>query len=78
MGVVVSGGLGQARSQKFAMGGCFGGLGAEPLVVGSQRESGGEDPSLRRLREARGVGAEPPAFESFEFFGKNNFILGLF
>ena len=26
----------QVRSQKFAMGGCFGGLGAGPLVAGGQ------------------------------------------
>ena len=25
-----------------------------------------------------GLGAEPPAIENFAFFGRNNFILGLF
>ena len=44
------------------MGGCFGGLGAEPQPL----EANG------------GLGAEPPALENFAFFCKNNFILGLF
>ena len=35
----------QVRSQKFTMGGCFGGLGAEPLAAGGQMGSGGETPA---------------------------------
>ena len=56
----------QARSQKFAMGGCLGGLGAEPPeangVLGAKPPAAG--------------GTE--ALENFAFFCKNNFILGLF
>ena len=55
----------QARSQKFAMGGLFGGLGAESPADGGRWGTGG-------------LGAEPPALENFAFFCKNNFILGLF
>ena len=71
-----------ARSQKFAMWGCFGGLGAEPPAAGGHV---GEDPSrwgfggkaLSRRRHG-GLGAEPPALKTFAFFCKNNLILGLF
>ena len=52
----------QARSQKFAMGGCFGGLEAEPPVAGGTGV----------------WGAEPPALENFAFFCKNNLTLELF
>ena len=45
----------QARSQKFAMGGYFGGLRAEPQAAGGQWGSGD-------------LGAEPPALENFAFF----------
>ena len=67
----------QARSQKFTMGvgGCFGGLGAEPPAAGDQMGSGGETPSRRRHG---GLGAEPLALENFGFFCKNVLILGLF
>ena len=64
----------QARSQKFTMGGCFGGLGVEPPAAGDQMGSGGETPSRRRHR---GLGAKPLALNNFEFFCKNNLILGL-
>ena len=65
----------QARSQKFAMGGCFGGLGAEHPAAGGQWGSGGEDPSCWRHG---GLGAEPPALKNFAFFYKNNLILEVF
>ena len=77
----------QARSQKFAMGGCLGGLGAEPPAAGGQRGYGYEAPSCRRLEvwglrpqppEARGSGGGATALEKFEFFCKNNLILELF
>ena len=78
----------QARSQKFVMGGAVwgvwgrspqppeanGGLGAKPSAAGGWG-SGGKAPSRRRHG---GLGAEPPALETFAFFCKNNFILGLF
>ena len=65
----------QGRSQKFTMGGCFGGLGAEPPAAGGQMGSGGETPS--RWRHG-GLGAQPLALNNFGFFCKNNLILGLF
>ena len=65
----------QARSQKFTMEGCFGGLGAEPPAAGGQMGSGGETPSHRRHG---GLGAEPLALNNFGFYCKNNLILGLF
>ena len=77
----------QARSQKFVMGGLFGGLGAEPPAAGGQWGLGasppaaggwgfgGKAPSRRRHG---GLGAEPPALEKFAFFCKSNSILGLF
>ena len=41
---------GQARSQKFAMGGgCFGGLGAEPPAAGGQWGCGGRAPTARKF-----------------------------
>ena len=64
----------QARSQKFAMGGWFGGLGAKPPADGGW-EFGDKAPSGRRHG---GLGAETPARENFAFFCKNNFILELF
>ena len=70
----------QARSQKFAMGGCLGGLGAEPPAAGGQWESRGEVPSRRRLEvweqspqppEARGSGGGAPSTQkSCIFFAK--------
>ena len=60
----------QARSQKFAMGGCLGGLGAPPPAAAGQRGSGDEAPSCRRLGvwgwspqppEARGSGGGAPS-----------------
>ena len=56
----------QARSQKFAVGGCFGGLVAEPSAAegqwaGGQWGSGGKDPNARK----------------FCILCKNNLILGL-
>ena len=39
----------QARSQKFAMGGYLGGLGANPPVAVGQRGSGDEAPSARKF-----------------------------
>ena len=83
-----SSGYWQARSQKFAMGGLFGGvwgrslqppeanggLGAKPPAAGGWG-FGGKAPSRQRHG---GVGAEPPALENFAFFCKNNFILELF
>ena len=65
----------QARSQKFAMGGCFGNLGVEPPAAGGQWGYGGKAPSRRKQG---GLGAEPPALEKFAFFCKNNIILELF
>ena len=64
----------QARSQDFAMGGCFEGLGAKPPAAGDWG-FGGEAPSRRRHG---GLGAEPPTLENFAFFSKSNFILGHF
>ena len=67
----------QERSQKFAMGGCFGGLGEEPPAAGGQLGSWGEAPSCRRLGvwgqspqryRHGGLGAEHPALENFAFF----------
>ena len=67
----------QARSQKFAMGGCFGGLGAEPPAAGGQSGSGAEALAAGsmgvwgqspRPPEARGLGAEPLALENLAFF----------
>ena len=52
----------QARSQKFALWGRFGGLGAGPQ---SPEANGGE-------------GAKPPALETFAFFCKMNLILKQF
>ena len=69
----------QARSQKFAMGGCLGGLGAEPPAAGGQWGSGGEAPSCRRLGvwgqspqppEARGCGGGAPSARKFCIFLK--------
>ena len=51
----------EARSQKFAMGGCFGGGWG----------FGSKVPSRRRHE---GLGAEPPALENF--FAKKTLILG--
>ena len=77
----------QARSQEFAMGGCFGDLGADSPAAGGEWDlgaklpaaggwgSGGKAPSRRRHR---GLGAEPPALGNFAFFCKNNLILKLF
>ena len=77
----------QAHSQKFVMGGCFGGLRAEPPAAGGQwglgakppaaggGGFGGKAPSRRRHG---GLEAEPQALEKFAFFCKNNFILRLF
>ena len=65
----------QARSQKFTMGGCFGGLEAELPAAGGQMGSGGE---TLRCRRHGGLGAEPLALNNFGFFCKNNLILGLF
>ena len=62
----------QARSQKFAMGGCFGFLEAEPPAAGGQWGFGGKP----QPPEAGGLGAK--AIENFAFFGKNNSTLGLF
>ena len=52
----------QARSQKYAMGGCFGGF-------------GGKVP--RRFRH-RGLGSEPQRSKIFVFFAKHNLNLDLF
>ena len=56
----------QARSQEFATGGggCLGVWGLGGKTSSRQRHGG--------------LGAEPRAFKIFEFFCKNNFILGLF
>ena len=62
----------QARSQKFAMGGFFGGLGAEPQPL----EAGG----LGAKPPASGgteVWGRAPALNNFAFFCKNNLNLGL-
>ena len=77
--------MAQARSQKFAMGkgavwGAWeppeanGGVGAKPPGPGGWGV-GGKAPS--RWRQG-GLGVEPPALENFDFFCKNDFILGLF
>ena len=67
----------QVRSQKSAMGGCFGGLGAEPPAVTSQWGFGGKAPSRWRFR-----GKAPSHHwrhtRKFCIFLQNNFILGLF
>ena len=57
----------QARSQKFAMGGCFGRLGAGPLVAGGQWGLGGEAPSCWRLRV---WGRSPQRLKFLHFFAK--------
>ena len=59
-----------ALCQKYAMGGYFGGVEAEPpAAIGS-----GEEALSRRRLEAK-----LPAFGNFAiFFCKNNLILGLF
>ena len=64
----------QARSQKFAMGGCFGGLGVG-VWEQSRRRLGVWEQSPQ---PPEALGAGPPALENFAFFCKNNFILGLF
>ena len=56
----------QARSQKFAMGGCFGGLGALSPAAGGWG-FGGSAPSHRRHG---GLGAEPPGLKILHFFAK--------
>ena len=68
------------------MGGCFGGLGAEPPAAGGQWESGSEAAAgcwgfggKAPIRQRHGgLGAEPPALGNFAFFCKNKLILGLF
>ena len=69
----------QARSQKFAVGGCFGGLGAEPPSAGDHWRSGSEAPSRWRLviwgqnlqpPEARGLGRSPQRSTILHFFAK--------
>ena len=47
----------QARSQKFAMGGCFGGLGRSP----QQPEANGGLGAKPQQPEAGGLGVKPPA-----------------
>ena len=65
----------QARSQKFEMRrDCFGGLGTELPAAGGLMGSGGQAPSRRRQG---GLGAELLVLNNFEFFCKNNLILGL-
>ena len=77
----------QARSQKFAMGGCVGGLGAESPAAGGQQESGGKAPSCQRLGvweqspeppEVRGFWGGAPSARKFCIYCKNNVILELF
>ena len=53
---------GQARSQKFAMGGLFWGSGGK---AGQRLGVRGQSP---QPPEVRGLGAEPPAFKNFAFF----------
>ena len=53
---------------------CFGGLGTEPPAAGGLMGSESQAPSRRRHG---GLGAEPLALNNFEFFCKNNLILGL-
>ena len=65
----------QAHCQKFAMGGCFGGLGAKPLTAGGHLDSGVKPPICRTLG---GVRVEPPTLENLVTFYKNNLILDLF
>ena len=67
----------QVRSQKSAMGGCFGGLGAEPPAAGGQWGSGDEAPSRWRFRgkapcrrRHRVYGAEPQRSKILHFFAK--------
>ena len=66
----------QACSQKFGMGGCVGGVGAEPPAAGGQRGSGGEAAPIRRRHG--GLETKAPALENFAFFCKSNLILELF
>ena len=71
--------LKQARGQKFAMGGYFGGLGAEPPAAGGQWGSKGEAPSCLRLgvwgkapsrRRHEGMGRSPQRSKSLHFFAE--------
>ena len=64
----------QARSQKFTMGGCFGGLEEGPQLPEANGGLGAKPPAARGW----GLGAEPPAIENFAFCCKNNLILELF
>ena len=65
----------QARSQKFAMGGCFWGLGAGAPSRWRPMGLGGKAPSPRRL----GVwGRSLQRSKFLHFFGKMNLILELF
>ena len=64
----------QARSQKFAMGGCFGGLEAKPPAAGGWG-FGAKPPA------AGGTGVWGQSLQRskiLHFFCKNNLILGLF
>ena len=79
--------LTQARSQKFAMGGCFGVLGRSPQPPDANGgleaklpapEAGGSGAKPPAAGGTGAWGREPPALENFAFFCKNNFILGLF
>ena len=67
----------QVHSQKSAMGGCFGGLGAEPPAAGGQWGSGGEAPSRWRFR-GKAPSHHRRHTRKFCIFLQNNFILGLF
>ena len=64
------------RSQKCTMRGCFGDLGAHPLFAKDWRLEN----NASSLNKHGGPGAEPPALKNFvgNFFGKNNWILGLY
>ena len=64
----------QARSQKFAVGGCLGGLGTKLPAAGGWRFGG----SVSSRRRHGGLMAEPPALKKFAFFCKTNLILELF
>ena len=66
----------QARSQKFAMVGSFGGLGAEPPATEGQWGSGaaaggwGSGGKALSRRRHEGLEAEPPALKILRVFAK--------
>ena len=63
------------RNQKFTIGDCFGGMGAEPQLPQAIGGFGAKPPAA----EGKGVwGQSPQRLKILDFFFKNNLILGLF